>query len=319
MVAGRPAAAPAPCFAYSTLGALVHSEFELPELTAATAGAGPPSIAIHRGKVMPGEGTPAGDEETPAYIVGDDRFFLERDGVGRFEVAGGRTVTVDVYAAAADVDVRVYLLGSVLGALCHQRGLLPLHAGAVGHSGKAFAFAGRSGTGKSTISAGLSDRGFSFVADDVCPIALDPTEGPRVLENVRKVKLAADALDAFGQAADDRLRDHQDAPRYHVPASGPTPPFPMTLAGIYMFRRTEHAPGKPRIETIAPAYAIPCIQRLTYMPRYPAAAGCAGRHFRQCASIATKVPLFEVYYRPGLEHLDTLLAGLAEHMRGEAS
>ncbi|MEG8053162.1 hypothetical protein QP185_07710 [Sphingomonas aerolata] len=53
-----------------------------------------------------------------------------------------------------------YLLGTALGALLHQRALLPLHCNAIVHDGKAFLFCGDSGAGKSTLAAVFEARGY---------------------------------------------------------------------------------------------------------------------------------------------------------------
>lgn len=307
-----------PGFTYRMLGVRVHSQLELPELGAAREASGAADIVIQRGKVPRSAGTPEVDTDVEPYVVGADGFFLEREGVGRFRVTNGNTVTVDACREAADVDVRVYLLGSVFGALCHQRGLLPLHASAVAHEGQGYAFSGPSGTGKSTLSASLCARGLEFVADDICPLALRAEGLPRILDSVRKFKLSADTLRALGYASQGHVRDHQDAPRYHVPIAETAPAFPVPLRSIYMFRHVEGTDDL-RIEEISPAYAIPCLQQLTYMPRYLLAAGHAREHFRRCASLATRVALFEVYHRRGLDRLSDLVDALSDHLRRSAS
>jgi len=307
-----------PVFAYRMMGLLVHSEFELPELRTAAEDRDHPDVVIRRGTVSSGPGVLESDGECAPYLVGADGFYLEREHVGRYRVTDGDTVTVDACAEAADVDVRVYLLGSVFGALCYQRSLLPLHASAVAHQGRGYAFAGPSGTGKSTVSAGLCERGFGFVADDICPIAFTADGQPQILESVRKLKLSEDALGVLGQDARGQLRDHQESPRYHVPVAETADPFPVPLRNVYMFRRVEEG-ADLRIEEIAPAYAVRCLQQLTYMPRYPLAAGQADEHFLRCVSLAGRVSLFEVYHRPGLERLPGLLGGLSDHLRRTAS
>ena len=50
-------------------------------------------------------------------------------------------------------DVRVFLLGSCIGALLHQRGILVLHAGAIHTDKGAVLFTGPWGIGKSTLLA----------------------------------------------------------------------------------------------------------------------------------------------------------------------
>jgi hypothetical protein len=305
-------------FAYRMIGLLVHSEFELPELRATAQESGLPDVVIRRGAVPSGSGVMESAGECAPYIVGPDGFYLEREHVGRYRVTNGDRVTVDACRGADDVDVRVFLLGSVFGALCYQRGLLPLHASAVAHEGQGYAFAGPSGTGKSTISAGLCARGFEFVADDICPIAFTAGGQPQVLESVRKLKLSEETLRVLGREPRGQLRDHQESSRYHIPVAETADPFPVPLRSIYMFRRVDDDAGL-RIDEISPAYAVRCLQQLTYMPRYPLAADEADEHFLRCVALAGSVSLFEVYHRPGLERLPGLLGGLSDHLRQTAS
>lgn len=49
--------------------------------------------------------------------------------------------------------------------------LAVLHAGAVASGESAILFAGSSGSGKTTLLAALQHRGYTFLADDVCPIS----------------------------------------------------------------------------------------------------------------------------------------------------
>ena len=103
---------------------------------------------------------------------------LTVDGVGRYLVRGGAEILVDAAGGAAERDVRLFLLGSALGILCHQRGLLPLHANAVVANGAAYAFAGHSGAGKSTLAAHFAQAGYEILCDDVCVISFDEAGQP---------------------------------------------------------------------------------------------------------------------------------------------
>ena len=304
-----------PPFTYRMLGLLVRSEIELPEVPRADPADAPAEILIIRGTVAPERGLVESDEDYPPYEVRGRRFFIEREGVARFLAEDGRSVTVDAHPEAADVDVRVFLLGSVLGALCHQRDLVPLHAAAVGDKAGCFAFAGPSGTGKSTISAGLRQIGLTFVADDICPVVLDSGRHPAVLAGLRRVKLGADTLEALGQGSGAVTRDHRSLPKFHLPVEGGDPSVPVPLTAVYMFRHDPEALRGPRIEAISPAYAVRCYENLTYMPRYPRAAGVAEAHFLRCASLAALVPLFLVHHRRGMDRLPRLLDRLASHLR----
>ncbi len=64
-------------------------------------------------------------------------------------------------------EVTSYLLGPVLGVLLRYRGVICLHASAVSINGRAVAFLGAPGAGKSTIAAALAQRGHLVLADDI--------------------------------------------------------------------------------------------------------------------------------------------------------
>jgi len=60
------------------------------------------------------------------------------------------------------------------------RGSVPLHASAIEFEGRAFAIAGASGAGKSSLAAGLIALGGSLVADDLTVIRAVPGRAPEV-------------------------------------------------------------------------------------------------------------------------------------------
>jgi hypothetical protein len=59
------------------------------------------------------------------------------------------------------------LLGPISCALLHQQKRYALHGSAVSKEGKAIAFLGHSGLGKSTLAAHFVSRGYEFLSDDV--------------------------------------------------------------------------------------------------------------------------------------------------------
>lgn len=298
-------------FVYRLLGHVVHSELELPELQRGEPGFADPAILIRYGHAdaLASRGR---STETP-YVVDRAGFLLEKPGVARYGIADGRTITVDVCDGASAFDVRAFLLGSVFGALCHQRGLLPLHAGAVASGGSCVAFAGRSGTGKSTLTSGLLQRGFTFVTDDICPIDVAAGGTPTVLPGVPRLKLAADSMKALGRDSSGWVSGQDQPPKYHLDVHSEV--FESaTLTGIYMFTHEEANPAPYSLREITPKQAVPCVEQLTYMPRYPRAAGLAARHFRHCVQVADRVPMFLVHRRRDLAHLSRFVDAIAEHI-----
>ena len=181
---------------YSLCGWHTASAIELPELPLWTGASDEPEIVIALGDVPDAI-------EDPVLVTP----FLQaaRDNRARYSVAGvadylieqGKRITIAPRLAPDSPDVRLFLLGSVFGFLCNQRGVLPIHACSVEVDGGAIAFAGASGMGKSTLAATFHRRGFRLLADDVTPVEL--SDGAiRFLPGLRRIRLWGDSMQAAG-------------------------------------------------------------------------------------------------------------------------
>ncbi len=106
----------------------------------------------------------------PSYEASESEFLLRLPGIATYYAREGMEIIVDPEAGAPDLDVRSYLMGSLFAIICHQRGLLPLHASAIETLQGAAAFLGASGAGKSSMVAFLARRGHRIVADDICVV-----------------------------------------------------------------------------------------------------------------------------------------------------
>src|SRR5262245_4119471 len=60
------------------------------------------------------------------FDVKAESVLLSVPGVARYLISGGKQITIDAARVAHAADVRVYLLGSAMAALLHQRGTFPL-------------------------------------------------------------------------------------------------------------------------------------------------------------------------------------------------
>jgi hypothetical protein len=162
------------------------------------------------------------------------------DGIS-YTVEGGSTINIVAPQDSGENDIRIWLLGTVMAALLHQRGYLPIHANAVClASGGAAAFAGPSGAGKSTMAGLLAQRGFRVLCDDLCAIRFDNSKRPMVFAGIPRLKLWGDTLDLFGQDRSGFEPVATDLLKYHVPLEsagdeGPLEPIP--LERFYLLSR----------------------------------------------------------------------------------
>ena len=69
---------------------------------------------------------PKVEEKLPFISSNDYRFYIPS--IGAYRVENGRKITVAPVSGANPQAVRLYLLGSAMGALYYQRGFLAIHA-----------------------------------------------------------------------------------------------------------------------------------------------------------------------------------------------
>lgn len=170
---------------YNVMGLTLHSDIELPEFLPIDR-SGLPDIRI------------ALDErDFEALDDTADVYALRIDDVASYGVLNGRTIAIEPHRNASEKDIRIFLYATIWGVLCHQRGLLPLHASAVSYDEHMIAFAGDQGAGKSTIATLMSENGFDFANDDLTIIEAFP-DRIRTWPFIRRSKLCVDVLDTLG-------------------------------------------------------------------------------------------------------------------------
>lgn len=148
--------------------------------------------------------------------VAKNRCVLRFPSVGNFLIERGDTITVQKHDETDEGDVQVFLLGSALATIAHQRGLVPLHVSAILSPGGVIAFTGASGAGKSSMAAHLHrEFGWPLVSDDVSVIY--NSEGDYQLESgVRTVKLWKDTLASLNRTSEGLKRDLTRFDKFHA-------------------------------------------------------------------------------------------------------
>lgn len=287
---------------YSLFGLTVRSELPLPELVEADAGEFPDVMIV----VQDGQG---------GRVDGADRLTLSIEGVARFEVVGGSTIMVAPARGIPPENVRLYLLGSAMGMLLHQRQLLPLHASAVEIGGKAFAFLGQSGAGKSTLCAALHDRGFPIVADDVCVVRFGDKGRAWASPGLPRLRLWRDSLEASGRDASTFPRSYagdESWEKYDVglPLTS-TVPGPIELAAFYQLRTG----ATIEVSRVGGLEAVTVLMANTYRGALIAKTNGAHSHWEDCTRLAKLVPAFEFSRPHDYAELEASLDQLIEHAR----
>lgn len=114
---------------------------------------------------------PSGKKLDENTWIAENYFFLDVPETARFEVKNGNSVCIELYPEANHRLLYLYLHGSVLAALFHQRKQLILHASSFIHDEKAILICGESEVGKSSLNLAFCLDGKAFLNDDISPFA----------------------------------------------------------------------------------------------------------------------------------------------------
>lgn len=220
---------------YWVYGFPVRSEIELPELREAEAAhlraAGDDVVEIRVGAVP--ETLPDEVRLAPWLAFAPGQWLISISSLGRILVQGGERVIIDKAAGALESDLRSFILGGGMGALLHQRGQLPLHVSAILTPKGAIAFTGRSGAGKSTAVATLSDEfGWPIISDDVA-VLVSHEAGLHIEGGPIRLRLWSDAIDRLGWTTNGLVRDFHRREKFLVYELNQFVYGPQKLIGLY--------------------------------------------------------------------------------------
>ncbi len=269
-------------------------------LSGLAAGRGEPDVHIRKAEL----------ERLPADAFrGGQHFSLDGRGA-LYAWQGFATVRIRrgceiLYERAGTVEeswLQQCLLGPSFGMLLHQRGLLVLHASAVEmEDGRAVAFVGQKGAGKSTTAAAMHTLGCRLVADDI--VALNMSGAPQVLPGPPQVKLWPDAASAVHVRPDalDRLHSRLEKRIWNLDAYGAGA---ARLSHIYALDR-----GDPRdVRPLTAREAFVQLIRHSYAPRFVGNAAVTSAHLDACSKVASTVSFSRLSYPTSLGALPGLAA-----------
>jgi hypothetical protein len=236
-----------------------------------------------------------GPHDTPFVQMARGDLRLTVEGIGRFRVSAGATIAWSrEHGGVADQDLRTFLLGSAVGALLIQRGMLVLHGNALEKDGRAIVCMGHSGDGKSTLAYALMQRGWRLLADDLVAVS---TEG-MVLPGIPRIKLWEDAAKAFGLDPQALPPIRQGMHKYLLMgeeirrADQPAP-----LAALYRIQQQRHNDQPATEGDDNPIRPILSQQGITLMlrnqafrPRFVRGLGQEGPNFMALARLQRTVP-----------------------------
>lgn len=291
---------------YRAFGLVVESAFSIAQLPQAAEGE--PDVRI----VFRPDLTEAYPPQEQQYTSASANYFTVPN-LAVMRISGGNLIEIQPFPGCPESHLGVYLMGSCMGAILHQRGVMPLHGSCVTDGKRAILITGDSGAGKSTLAAEFLKQGWRLVTDDVT--ALSDVNGiPMVQSSYPSQKLWKDALDRYELPREDvhslyftdtREKFGVDVTKFFFDGTA-------ELSLVIRLIAADH----PCI--IAPIKGMTKVDQLmqnTYRPRM-IEPGNVQRHFQRCVTLSTKIPMALVIRENGKQCADTLYSMITDYLGG---
>ncbi|UXH42748.1 aldolase [Rossellomorea vietnamensis] len=221
---------------YNAFGLHISSEIRLPEVPIA-------SIMLNdvNVKIVLEDLTECWNQKgiEGKIVVVEEMVVFKVKNLAIFSIQEGKRVIVSPLSEWDENKTRLYLLGTCMGVILLQRGMIPLHGSAIVIDGRAYGIVGDSGVGKSTLTTAFIKSGYKFLSDDVIAVSLSEKNIPFVNPSYPQQKLWQDSLDVFGFDSQQfkPLFDREN--KYAVPVEENFHSEPKPLAGIIELIKTE--------------------------------------------------------------------------------
>ena len=310
---GNPASS-CPPFFYRAYGLTFASAIEMRELAAAnTASSANADAEIVEAACASLSATR--DELADGICVRGRTAQFVAEGVARYTMEAGRRIVVErmppdtEHPLQCQADVRLFALGSAMGALLYQRSIIPLHASAVATPQGTWAFTGASGAGKSTLATWLSLHwGQPLVTDDVLAAHLQD-DSYQFYPGPARVKLWADALDALGMSREGLARDYSRADKFQVPMRNLNEGPCSSIRGLVLLERgADDEP--PTLTAITGVEAFQAMLSSLYRPSFAFRIIGQKELFEHCMRLATQIPCYRFRRSPSLGNMEATLEPL---------
>lgn len=294
---------------HKAYGLSIDSDLSLPELSSlATAAVDDVDVEIRQVVLDAPERYGALQQVGPFLWASRACLWLQVPGVVTFLVREGRQILFDPAAGVDEDSIRVFLLGSAIGALLMQRGLLVLHGNAVRMGDRCFICLGHSGAGKSTLATAFSLRGYEILADDVVPVTADG----RVLPGIARAKLWADSIKHLGIEAAGLQRISPMLEKFSLPLARSAALEPIALGALYILGK--HNRASPALETLQGVQRFEKLCEHNYRPHFIKAMGLQAQRFSLCAAVAGKVKVKQLMRSSAAFDVDSLVDSILADM-----
>ncbi|PYZ94645.1 aldolase [Salipaludibacillus keqinensis] len=275
---------------YKAFGLNLSSVYSLPELVQCNTENINIDVKIHKSEL---------DEvwqeqalSTQMAVIKEHSIMVMIPNVAIFLIENGKDIRVSPFTGAKEDQIRLYLLGTCMGAILMQRKILPLHGSAIVIEGKVYVLVGESGAGKSTLASAFLQKGFKLVSDDVIPVIFSEDGIPLVIPAYPQQKLWQESLDSFGIDSSDLKPIIDRETKYAVPVKSMFSNEILPLAGVFELTTTKE--NEIQITIVEGLQRFPTLYQHTYRQFFLEQAGLMKWHFQTSVKLLNKLKVYQL-------------------------
>ncbi|MFC0560082.1 aldolase [Halalkalibacter alkalisediminis] len=276
---------------YTAFGLQIESEFPLPELLQSTTySTNQIDVKIEQTILTSLWEECAGDDQY--FFIKEDYVLFRIPEVGIFLIQNGNEIFVSPIGEVQEDQLRLYILGTCMGAILMQRKILPLHGSALVIDGKAYAIVGNSGAGKSTLASAFLKRGYKLLSDDVIPVTLNEKGVPVITPAYPQQKLWIESLDQFGMTSEGYRPIVDRETKFAIPVRDQFSSEITQLAGVIELLKTEN--DDIEFKLVQGLESLHTLFSHTYRNFFITPAGLLEWHFQLTAKMVNQLEMFQL-------------------------
>lgn len=227
------------------------------------------------------------------YYFENGRFLFHVPETAVYSITSGAHIMITPYPGADEAKIRLYLLGTCMGVLLMQRGILPLHGSAVVIDGRVYAIVGESGAGKSTLAAAFAHKGYPLMTDDVIAVSLsNDSAAATVYPSYPQQKLWEESIEQLGLISQNYSSIYQRVNKYAVPIRSQFYREPLPLAGVVEL--TKSSEREPSIKAYNRLEGLHILNVHTYRNSLLHLMNLQQWQFQSIARLASELPVYQL-------------------------
>lgn len=277
-------------YAYKAFGLTILSEMPLPELQTIKIENTLPDLVVEKANLT--SLWDAKKDKDDYFVIKEEYILFHMPDIAIYMIQNGNRILYSPTEMAAEDQLRLYILGTCMGAILIQRKLIPLHGSAIAIDGKVYAIVGESGAGKSTLASAFLKRGYQLLSDDVIPVTFNEDNVPVVIPAYPQQKLWLESLNQFGLDSEKYKPIIERETKFAVPVQSSFFEDPLPLAGIFELVKTED--DEIEIKPIEKLKQFYTLYNHTYRNFLIIGLGLMDWHLSTTAKILSKINLFQI-------------------------